>query len=60
MIYSGNLYANLTAAFIIKTNNYKDLGSIKGVYCPMSKISFTVPNYRSVIWDMNYMRYFVI
>ena len=36
------------------------LGSIRGVFGPMSKISFTLSNYRFVIWDKNYWRYFVI
>ena len=38
----------------------KGLGSIRGVFGPMSKISFTLSNYRVVIWDKNYRRYFVI
>ena len=38
----------------------KGLGSIRGVFGPMSKISFTLSNYRFVIWDKNYRRYFVI
>ena len=36
------------------------LGSIRGVFGPMSKISFTLSNYRFVIWDKNYRCYFVI
>ena len=40
--------------------NYKGLGSIKGVLGLMSKISFTLSNYRFVIWDKNYRRFFVI
>ena len=36
------------------------LGSKRGVFGPMSKISFTLSNYRFVIWDKNYRRYFVI
>ena len=38
----------------------KGLGSIRGVFGPMSKISFTLSNYSFVIWDKNYRRYFVI
>ena len=38
----------------------KGLGSIRGVFGPMSKFSFTLSNYRFVIWDKNYRRYFVI
>ena len=38
----------------------KGLGSKRGVFGPMSKISFTLSNYRLVIWDKNYWRYFVI
>ena len=38
----------------------KGLGSIRGVFGPMSKISFTLSNYHFVIWDKNYRRYFVI
>ena len=38
----------------------KGLGSIRGVFGPMSKINFTLSNYRFVIWDKNYRRYFVI
>ena len=40
--------------------NTKGLGSIRGVFGPMSKISFTLSNYSFVIWDKNYRRYFVI
>ena len=40
--------------------NGKGLGSIRGVFGPMSKISFTLSNYRFVIRDKNYRRYFVI
>ena len=39
---------------------FKGLGSIRGVFGPMSKISFTLSNYSFVIWDKNYRRYFVI
>ena len=39
---------------------YKGLGSIRGVFGPKCKISFTLSNYRFVIWDKNYRRYFVI
>ena len=39
---------------------HKGLGSIRGVFGSMSKISFTLSNYRFVIWDKNYRRYFVI
>ena len=47
---------------IEKKNNQttKGLGSIRGVFGPMSKISFTLSNYSFVIWDKNYRRYFVI
>ena len=38
----------------------KGLGSIRGVFGPITKISFTLSNYRFVIWDKNYRRYFVI
>ena len=38
----------------------KGLGSIRGVFGPMPKISFTLSNYSFVIWDKNYRRYFVI
>ena len=38
----------------------KGLGSIRGVFGPTSKISFTLSNYSFVIWDKNYRRYFVI
>ena len=38
----------------------KGLGSIRGVFGPMSKISLTLSNYRFVIRDKNYRRYFVI
>ena len=38
----------------------KGLGSIRGVFGPMFKISFTLLNYRFVVWDKNYRRYFVI
>ena len=38
----------------------KGLGSIRGVFGPMSKISFTLSNYSFVILDKNYRRYFVI
>ena len=38
----------------------KGLGSIRGVFGLMSKISFTLSNYSFVIWDKNYRRYFVI
>ena len=38
----------------------KGLGSIRGVFGPMSKISFTLSNYHFVISDKNYRRYFVI
>ena len=38
----------------------KGLGSIRGVFGPMSKISFTLLNYSFVIWDKKYRRYFVI
>ena len=38
----------------------KGLGSIRGVFGPISKISFTLSNYSFVIWDKNYRRYFVI
>ena len=39
----------------------KGLGSIRVVFGPMSKISFTLSDYRFVIWDKNYRRYnFVI
>ena len=41
-------------------NLTKGLGSIRGVFGPMSKISFTLSNYRFVIRDKNYKRYFVI
>ena len=43
-----------------KVYAFKGLGSIRGVFGPMSKISFTLSNYSFVIWDMNYRRYFVI
>ena len=39
---------------------YKGLGSIRGVFGHKSKISLTLSNYRFVIWDNNYRRYFVI
>ena len=39
---------------------HKGQGSIRGVFGPKSKISFTLSNYRFVIWDKNYRRYFVI
>ena len=42
------------------SNKAKGLGSIGGVFGPMSKISFTLSNYSFVIWDKNYRRYFVI
>ena len=47
---------------IVLLINYgsKGLGSIRGVFGPMSKISFTLSNYSFVIWDKNYRRYFVI
>ena len=38
----------------------KGLGSIRGVFGLMSKISFTLSSYSFVIWDKNYRRYFVI
>ena len=38
----------------------KGLGSIRGVFGLMSKISFTLSKYRFVIWDKNYRRYFVV
>ena len=38
----------------------KGLGSIRGVFGLISKISFTLSNYRFVIWDKNSRRYFVI
>ena len=44
----------------LTTKNKKGLGSIRGVFGPMSKISFTLSNYSFVIWDKNYRRYFVI
>ena len=48
-----------TAAYLSIGAN-QGLGSIRGVFGPMSKISFTLSNYRFVIWDKNYRRYFVI
>ena len=50
------MVVNLVGVFYF----YKGLGSIRGVFGPMSKISFTLSNYRFVIWDKNYRRYFVI
>ena len=42
--------------FILSFSNSmrKGLGSIRGVFGPMSKISFTLSNYRFAIWDKNY------
>ena len=45
---------------VIRQCKDKGLGSIRGVFGPMSKISFTLSNYSFVIWDKNYRRYFVI
>ena len=57
----------LTRRFIRVSNtqfalgiSMKGLGSIRGVFGLMSKISFTLSNYRVVIWVKNYRRYFVI
>ena len=45
---------------MLNSAGIKGLGSIRGVFGPMSKISFTLSNYSFVIWDKNYRRYFVI
>ena len=45
---------------VSETKLLKGLGSIRGVFGPMSKINFTLSNYSFVIWDKNYRRYFVI
>ena len=48
--------------FILSFSNstWKGLESIRGVFGPMSKISFTLSYYRFAIWDKNYRCYFVI
>ena len=51
---------NKSSKTLIQICRSKGLGSIRGVFGPMSKISFTLSNYRVVIWDKNYRRYFVI
>ena len=36
-------------------NPIKGLGSIRGIFGPMSKISFTLSNYRFVIWALGFL-----
>ena len=56
-----NLVSNAIRKVLLKVKHInKGLGSIRGVFGPMSKISFTLSNYSFVIWDKNYRRYFVI
>ena len=50
----------LYTMWCVKSSFDKGLGSIRGVFGPMSKISFILSNYSFVIWDKNYRRYFVI
>ena len=45
---------------LISKGTEKGLGSIRGVFGPMFKFSFTLSSYSFVIWDKNYRRYFVI
>ena len=45
--------------WVDQKSEQKGLGSIRGVFGLMSKISFTLSSYRFVIWDKNYRRYFV-
>ena len=57
--------AGIAAALLINSlttikQTTKGQGSIRGVFGLMSKINFTLSNYRFVIWDKNYRRYFVI
>ena len=56
------LQSNSTETAYTSTDHKKNkgLGSIRGIFGPMSKISFTLSNYSFVIWDKNYRRYFVI
>ena len=57
---SGLKNRSIKEYWLIFTVFFKGLGSIRGVFGPMSKISFTLSNYSFVIWDKNYRRYFVI
>ena len=52
--------SNEVISIAVRDFFFKGLGSIRGVFGLMSKISFTLSNYRFVIWDKNYRHYFVI
>ena len=53
------VHEKIQVTFPLKLDS-KGLWSIRGVFGPMSKISFTLSNYSFVIWDKNYRRCFVI